>query len=117
MVGATGSGRLALMQRIAKSIAMAALLIAVAAPNAFAADFISGFAADVWHDGAQTVVQTQAGSTPDTGVTDFTVDTGLGKEQIKNVRVDLPPGLISNPAATPQCTQAQFTSNTCDDKT
>jgi hypothetical protein len=98
------------MQRIAKSIAMAAFLFALAAPNAFAADFIDSFSADVWKDAAKTIVETRAGSTPDSGVTDFTITNmaGLTGEQIKNIRVDLPAGLISNPAATPQCPQADF---------
>jgi hypothetical protein len=106
------------MQRIAKSIAALAVLFAIVAPSANAADYIQSFAADVWHDAGPnpTVVETQAGATPDTGVTDFTIDTdglGMTPEQIKNIRVDLPPGLISNPAATPQCTQDDFTANNC----
>jgi hypothetical protein len=105
------------MQRIAKSIVFAALILGVWAPGAFAANFITSFSADVWHDSAQSTVETQAGATPYTGVTDFTLDTGLGKDQVKDVRVDLPSGLISNPQATDKCTQADFTSNSCDAKT
>src|SRR3954453_10632992 len=106
-----------LKQRIAKSIAMAALLAAVAAPNANAAFGIDSFSADV-KDSADHVV-TQAGSTPYVGITDFTLHPGVipltTDEQVKNIRVDLPPGLISNPQATPQCEQADFPS--CDPKT
>jgi hypothetical protein len=105
-----------LKQRIAKSIVAAALLLGLAAPNAFAAFGISAFSADVL-DSSNHVV-TQAGSTPYVGITDFTLNSTLGltEEQVKNIRVDLPPGLISNPQATPQCPQADFPAS-CDPKT
>src|SRR4051812_39674552 len=98
------------MQRIVKSMALGAFVLGAIAPNAFATDFIDTFNADVLTN-SNTVV-TQAGSTPDKGVTDFKItktDALLGTtaEQVKNIRVDLPPGLISNPEATPKCTQAQ----------
>src|SRR3954454_19378458 len=93
---------------------MAALFVAIAAPNASAAFGIDSFSADVL-DNTDHVV-TQAGSTPYVGITDFTLHPGVvpltTDEQVKNIRVDLPPGLISNPAATPQCAQADFPS--CD---
>src|SRR3954453_12698322 len=103
------------MQRIAKSVLAALLLLGVVAPNAFAAFGIQSFTADVLDD--QGHVVTQAGATPYTGVTDFTLNSTLGltDEQVKKIRVDLPPGLISNPQATPQCPQADFP--TCDAKT
>jgi hypothetical protein len=43
-------------------------------------------------------------------VTSFTFNsTALGPDgHVKDIRVDLPPGLISNPQATPRCTNAQF---------
>src|SRR3954469_10728627 len=96
---------------------MAALLVAVAAPNANATFGIDDFKADV-KDSADHVV-TQAGSTPYVGITDFTLHPGAAPRptagQVKNIRVDLPPGLTSNPQATPQCEQADFPS--CDPKT
>lgn len=103
------------MQRIAKVVVTAAVALGLTAPSAYATSFISGFSADVWHDAAQTQVETQAGSTPDTGVTDFTITNtaGMTSEQIKNITVDLPPGLISNPAATPLCSQTDFGNNNC----
>jgi hypothetical protein len=109
------------MQRIAKSIAAMALLFALAAPSASALtpDYIKDFKADVWKDDPGTHVQTQAGSTPKTGITAFDIKTnmlGQTPEQLKRIRVDLPPGLISNPAATPLCSQADFTADSCDPK-
>src|SRR3954451_16801466 len=107
------------MQRIAKSMLFAALILGVWAPGAFAADFISTFNADVFSNSSENTVDTQAGSTPYDGVTDFTISNtaGITSEQVKDIRVDLPSGLISNPEATPQCTQAKFTANSCDPKT
>jgi hypothetical protein len=52
---------------------------------------------------------TQSGGHPFVGVTDFTVDTTNGGT-VKQIRVDVPPGLISNPQAITQCTDAQFPS-------
>src|SRR4051812_15089241 len=106
------------MQRIAKSLLVAAVVLGAFVPNAFAAFGIQSFTADVFkQDG--TTVETQAGSTPYTGVTDFTLNPGVipltTDEQVKRIRVDLPPGLISNPQATPQCAQADFPN--CDAKT
>ena len=52
---------------------------------------------------------TQAGGHPFVGVTDFTFNTtgtGAPDGNVKDIRVDVPPGLISNPEATPKCTDA-----------
>src|SRR4051794_16072964 len=79
---------------------------------------ISNFKADVFAYPAGATVDTQAGSTPYTGVTDFTFDTsGTPNQQAKRIRVDLPAGLISNPQATPQCPQDAFTAGTCNANT
>ena len=55
-----------------------------------------------------TSYYTQAGGHPFTAVTDFTLATtgGVPNGNLTNVRVDVPPGLISDPQAVPQCTQA-----------
>lgn len=89
------------MRGIAKTAVTAALLFLFAAPNAFAAFGISSFSATVMKDA--THVQTQAGSTPDVGITDFTLNSDLAAvtDPVQDIRVDLPPGLISNPQATP----------------
>lgn len=58
---------------------------------------------------------TQAGGHPYEGVTDFTVSNtgGAPDGNVSNIRVDIPPGLISNPQATPQCTDAELSSSSC----
>lgn len=55
---------------------------------------------------------TQAGGHPYEGVTDFTVANsgGVPTNNVSNIRVDIPPGLISDPQAVPQCTSSQFPS-------
>ena len=55
---------------------------------------------------------TQAGGHPYVGVTDFTVanTSGVPNDSVSNVRVDIPPGLISNPQAVPKCTSVEFPS-------
>jgi hypothetical protein len=86
--------------------------LGTAAPAAQAAFGVSDFKADVFKaDG--TTVETQAGAHPFTGVTSFRFNTtalGTPDGNVKSVRVDLPPGLVSNPLATPQCPQAAFPS-------
>jgi hypothetical protein len=86
--------------------------LGTAAPAAHAAFGISEFTADVYKpDG--TTVETQAGAHPFTGVTSFKFNTtalGTPDGNVKSVRVDLPPGLVSNPLATPQCPQSAFPS-------
>jgi hypothetical protein len=55
---------------------------------------------------------TQVAGHPNFGITDFTVNTdGFGAPEggaLRDVRVDLPPGLSVNPEATPQCTEAEL---------
>jgi hypothetical protein len=61
---------------------------------------------------ADTNYYTQAAGHPYEGVTDFTVanTNGVPTNNVSNIRVDIPPGLISNPQAVPQCTSSQFPS-------
>ena len=92
----------------------AVLLLAAATPAhaAFGVDqgnFTAGvFAAD------HTTAVTQAGAHPYEGVTEFTFNTtppfNTPDGNVKNIRVDLPPGLISNPQATVQCEDAAYPS-------
>lgn len=59
---------------------------------------------------------TQAAGHPPLGITGFEVNTAPSGEpegSIKDVRVDIPPGLAVNPQATEQCTKEQFESSTC----
>jgi hypothetical protein len=56
---------------------------------------------------------TQAAGHPPLGITAFEVNTGgvSGEEpdgNVKDVRVDVPPGLATNPQAVPQCSEAEF---------
>src|SRR5689334_20188697 len=91
-----------------EALAVAAVLsLAVATPAH--ADFgESSFTAAVKDKDGNLV--TQAGAHPYVGVTSFTFNsTPSGPDgNVKDIRVDLPPGLISNPQATPRCTNAQF---------
>ncbi|MDX6734013.1 MAG: hypothetical protein QOC54_3961, partial [Baekduia sp.] len=59
----------------------------------------------------------QAAGHPPFGITDFSFNTtgllGTPDGNVKDVRVDLPPGLSVNPEAAPHCTTAQLASSTC----
>jgi hypothetical protein len=90
-------------------VAAAVLALGFAAPAAHAAFGIHDFTAEV-RKADDTTLETQAGAHPFVGVTAFTFNsTAMGPDgHVKDVRVDLPPGLISNPQATPRCTNAQF---------
>src|SRR3954454_8053382 len=85
----------------------------LAAPNAYAFGIVPGsFHAQVL-DASDHVV-TQAGSTPYVGITAFDLDSDPA-DPVSDIRVDLPPGLISNPQATP--TKCAALSDPCDPKT
>src|SRR4051812_12140089 len=88
----------------------AVLTMCVAAPAAHAAFGVQAFNAEVRKSSTPGDLETQAGANPFEGITDFSFKTnGLGPDgNVKNIRVDLPPGLVSNPEATPKCTEAQF---------
>lgn len=73
------------------------------------ADFgVASFRAETLQADGHTL-DTQAGGHPYIGVTSFSLNTtgGLPDGDLKNVRVDVPPGLIPNPEAVPKCTAAQ----------
>jgi hypothetical protein len=55
------------------------------------------------------------GGHPFTGVTDFTVGNTLGIPDgtVNDIRVDIPPGLVSDPVATPECSDAELNAGTC----
>jgi hypothetical protein len=46
---------------------------------------------------------------------DFRLTIGLSgaSDDLRNLRIDLPPGLIGNPQATPRCTRAQLMADAC----
>ena len=91
-----------------EALLVAAVLALTVATPAHANFGVSSFTATVNDDHGNPV--TQAGAHPYAGVTSFAFNkTLLGPDgHVKDVRVDLPPGLISNPQATPRCTNAQF---------
>jgi hypothetical protein len=95
------------------AFATAAVLVAAAvlASPAGASFGVASFSATA-RDAANRDV-TQAGAHPDTGTTSFTFNNllGLPSGNVRNVRVDLPPGLISNPQATfLRCSDERFPS-------
>jgi hypothetical protein len=95
--------------RVAAVLLFTSLAAATPAHAAFGvtdANFSAGvFASD------HTTPVTQAGDHPFEGVTEFTFDsTGLLTDSVKDIRVDLPPGLISNPRATSQCAETNVAS-------
>jgi hypothetical protein len=86
---------------------LTALLAAPAANGAF------GFEAlDVEILNADGSPATQAGSHPFamTTTVDFNVDseTGQPEESVKDLLVDLPPGLVGDPTAVPRCSNEDF---------
>src|SRR3954449_2342109 len=100
-----------LRQGIAAAVVVVAALWLTAA-SASAAFGVSAFNAEVRKSDTPGDPQTQAGSTPFSGVTDFSFNNNAGfpDGNVKDIRVDLPPGLISNPQAPPKCTEAEFPS-------
>ncbi|MEA2424974.1 MAG: hypothetical protein QOH13_1384 [Thermoleophilaceae bacterium] len=98
------------------ALLFALVVLGMTASSASAAFGIDSFNADVFAPDGTTPV-TQAGATPHTGVTEFTLAhdmvTGTTQEQADQIRVDLPPGLISNPEATPKCSQTDFGNGSC----
>ncbi|HET7590832.1 MAG TPA: hypothetical protein VFK14_11710 [Solirubrobacterales bacterium] len=108
-----------LLRNLACLPAVAALLL-VAAPAA-AADFgflpgSEGFAVSVSGEGG--LPDRQAGSHPVALTAAFNFNPGaeapgqagvpFSEGDLRGLRLDLPPGLIENPAAVPQCSQADF---------
>jgi len=106
----TSLGRVLKIGRVAL---LATVASAVFAPVADAAFGVSGFSARV--EKADTTLETQAGGHPYVGITAFTFNaTGNTPDgNVRDVRVDLPAGLISNPQATPTCTDTQLAASAC----
>ncbi len=78
---------------------------------------------DGWFGRANGTVDTQAGSHPYSFTYSFDVntastETGLSPTgRIRNLSVNLPPGLVGNPTAVPQCTRQQFDKEECSSST
>jgi hypothetical protein len=100
-----------------------ALALIVALLAAFAASSASAIGIGEWEAGTckigsctykglspSTEFFSQAAGHPPDGVTNFTVNVE-GADQVKRVKVELPPGLNVNPQAVPQCPITTFKSN------
>ncbi len=59
-----------------------------------------------------TSTTTQAGGHPDLTVS-TSFDSSPDSDDVKDLTVRFPPGLLGNPTATSKCTQAQFAADTC----
>jgi hypothetical protein len=59
-----------------------------------------------------TGIYDQAGGHPYKGITDFFL-TGTTEDNVNNLRVDIPPGLVPNPDAFAKCSELQLAGNLC----
>jgi hypothetical protein len=97
--------------------------LAVAAPAAQAQEFgIADWRAQAYDSNAVTEageidanVFTQAGGHPYIGITDFTLTgtTPPTSDNVENLRVDVPAGLVPNPELVPRCSDAQMDLSLC----
>jgi hypothetical protein len=97
--GQHGGGSRRLRRRLVGTLVAAAVLL-VAAPASAQALTLSGLAA------APTDTQGGANS-------DFRIQMTFGDGQVKDLTIQLPPGLVGNPNATPKCTSAQLHGSGC----
>jgi hypothetical protein len=78
---------------------------------------------DVWASNADGSLDTQAGSHPYELTFEFNLTTKLEDElllntgEARNIAVDLPPGLIGNPMAVPECSRQVLLNESCPDDT
>jgi hypothetical protein len=76
---------------------------------------------ETWFGSSEGTVDTQAGSHPYDVTVSFNLNTnfqakyGLGPAggEPQNIEVNLPPGVVGNPTAVPECTQTQFSNEQC----
>ena len=104
----TAAGKLKrLVRSHARGVAIifaAFVSLGIAASPAFAELRVERFAVSARNkDGS---VDVQAGSHPYSLTTTFVLEPGQG--DLKDARLELPPGLIGNPDATPRCTYQEF---------
>ena len=74
--------------------------------------------AGAWFTNADGTFGTQAGSHPYELTTNLDLNTNsegqpANREELRNVTVELPPGLIGNPTAVPRCPRQQFDDQEC----
>jgi hypothetical protein len=106
------------MKRLTTALVGVVAALAFASPAAADFGFVpNGFTAPI-HDGDGVEV-TQAGAHADATV-DFMLnstmnDTGavVPDQSLRNVRVDMPRGLVGNPLSTPRCRHQEFKAMTC----
>jgi hypothetical protein len=103
-----GQGQGGLRLGVVCAIAFATLVMA---PGAAAQFRITDWRAQVYESAVEVDdnVFDQAGGHPFIGVTDFTLAGG----NARNVRVDVPQGLVPNPELTPRCSMAQLEAAAC----
>lgn len=92
----------------------ALLALAMVVPAAQAQFAVESFTAEVVD--AEGSFYEQAGGHPYAGITDFTVATdeaGVPEGATREIHLDVPAGLMSNPEALPRCTDAQLETFTC----
>lgn len=77
---------------------------------------------DGWLSNADGTIDTQAGSHPYEAQFTFDVASALDPKsnelvpaggELRDIEVQLPPGLVGDPTAVPQCTRAQFVAEVC----
>jgi hypothetical protein len=76
---------------------------------------------NAWFSNADGTIDTQAGSHPYEAIVSIDLNTVLGEENsanhaggdVRNIDFNLPPGLIGDPNASPQCTRAQLDRERC----
>ena len=95
------------------SLCLAVAALAAAPGTAHGFDFLpgaEGFDAKVYDEGGE--VATEAGSHPVALEIDVDFEAAAGgpfpQDDLRELSVELPPGLIENPTAVPQCSQARF---------
>jgi hypothetical protein len=107
---------------------LACAIVAIAAPAAHGAfgvteehfEAITCKEAGCLYSSPHAAFFTQAAGHPPDGITSFEFNSepkGLGREpvgNVKNVRVDIPPGLAANPEALPKCLVAKFEKDECE---
>jgi hypothetical protein len=94
------------------AVACAFVVAALCAAPASHAQFeITDWRAQVYESAVEVDdnVYDQAGGHPFIGVTDFT----LAGDNARNVRVDVPPGLVPNPDLAPRCSMTQLEGGSC----
>ena len=100
---------------------LAAVTLVIATPSSAQADFgIQSFSATTLQSDGTTLF-TQAAGHPPLGITSFTTkstfggipDGGIPGGVLKNIHVDIPPGVLANPESLPKCTSPTPILATC----